>query len=73
MTSQRQLNYTRVLETNSTLSSFLVHIHVFVVKILLITYVVVVMLQVGGLLKDQIRFMRIYRTIFNIEIQIVLI
>lgn len=47
--------------------------HVFVVKILLITYVVVVMLQVGGLLKDQIRFMRIYRTIFNIEIQIVLI
>lgn len=47
--------------------------HVFVVKILLIAYVVVVMLQVGGLLKDQIRFMRIYRTIFNIEIQIVLI
>lgn len=47
--------------------------HVFVVKILLITYVVVVMLQVGGLLKDQIRSMRIYRTIFNIEIQIVLI
>lgn len=47
--------------------------HVFVVKILLITYVVVVMLQVEGLLKDQIRFMRIYRTIFNIEIQIVLI
>lgn len=47
--------------------------HVFVVKILLITYVVVVMLQVGGLLKDQIRLMRIYRTIFNIEIQIVLI
>lgn len=47
--------------------------HVFVVKILLITYVVVVMLQVGSLLKDQIRFMRIYRTIFNIEIQIVLI
>lgn len=48
--------------------------HVFVVKILLITYVVVVvMLQVGGLLKDQIRFMRIYRTIFNTEIQIVLI
>lgn len=73
MTSQRQLNYTRVLETNSTLSSFLVHMHVFVVKILLIAYVVVVMLQVGGLLKDQIRFMRIYRTIFNIEIQIILI
>lgn len=47
--------------------------HVFVVKILLIAYVVVVMLQVGSLLKDQIRFMRIYRTIFNIEIQIVLI
>lgn len=70
MTSQRQLNYTRVLKTNSTNSSFLVHMHVFVVKILLIAYVVVVKL---GLLKDQIRFMRIYRTIFNIEIQIVLI
>lgn len=47
--------------------------YLIVVKILLIAYVVVVMLQVGGLLKDQIRFMRIYRTIFNIEIQIVLI
>lgn len=47
--------------------------HVFVVKILLIAYVVVVMLQVGGFLRDQIRFMKIYRTIFNIEIRIVLI